>query len=316
MKTAQYALQKLLAALVTLFIVSLLTFFVFQILPGNPATIILGVDADPLQVEALSKELGLHLPPAQRYLGWVAGLFSGNLGNSLRYQTSVGELIAGRLPVTASLTALALLFSVALVIPISIYLAKNNNKPLPTAISSLLQLGIAVPSFWLSILLIFLFAVQLRLFPSGDFVPYSKSVFGALRSLVLPAMAISFGTTAVVIRYLKNMLLDQMGMDYVRTARSKGLSKSETLYRHVLKNALLPTITILGMIVVEVLGGSIIVENVFNLPGIGRLIITGVGNRDFPLMQGLVFYLAFTVVTINFLVELLYSAIDPRLRAQ
>ena len=314
MKTAFFLLKKLGAALVTLFLISVLTFCVFQILPGNPAHIILGVDADPLQVEALSKEMGLNLPLQQRYVNWVVGLFSGDLGNSLRYQTPVAQLIADSLPVTVSLTATALLITVVLVVPLSIYLAKNNNRALPTAISALLQLGVAVPSFWLSILLVLVFAVTLRWLPSGDFVPFTTSIAGALRSLVLPAVAISVGTTAVVIRYLKNTLLDQMGMDYVRTARSKGLAQNEVLYRHVLKNALLPTVTILGMIVVEVLGGSIIVENVFNLPGIGRLIITGVGNRDFPLVQGLVFYLALTVVVINFLVELLYSAIDPRIR--
>ena len=316
MKTAFFVLKKLGAALATLFLISVLTFCVFQILPGNPAHIILGVDADPLQVEALSKEMGLNLPLQQRYVNWVVGLFSGDLGNSLRYQTPVAQLIADSLPVTVSLTAMALLITVVLVVPLSIYLAKNNNRALPTAISALLQLGVAVPSFWLSILLVLVFAVTLRWLPSGDFVPFTTSITGALRSLVLPAVAISVGTTAVVIRYLKNTLLDQMGMDYVRTARSKGLAQNEVLYRHVLKNALLPTVTILGMIVVEVLGGSIIVENVFNLPGIGRLIITGVGNRDFPLVQGLVFYLAFTVVVINFLVELLYSAIDPRIRVR
>lgn len=316
MKTAFFVLKKLGAALATLFLISVLTFCVFQILPGNPAHIILGVDADPLQVEALSKEMGLNLSLQQRYINWVVGLFSGDLGNSLRYQTPVAQLIADSLPVTVSLTAMALLITVVLVVPLSVYLAKNNNRALPTAISALLQLGVAVPSFWLSILLVLIFAVTLRWLPSGDFVPFTTSITGALRSLVLPAVAISVGTTAVVIRYLKNTLLDQMGMDYVRTARSKGLAQNEVLYRHVLKNALLPTVTILGMIVVEVLGGSIIVENVFNLPGIGRLIITGVGNRDFPLVQGLVFYLAFTVVVINFLVELLYSAIDPRIRVR
>lgn len=314
MRTVFYLLKKLLTAAITLFIISLLTFCVFQILPGNPAAIILGVDADPLQVQALTKNLGLDLPLQQRYLHWVAGLFSGNLGDSLRYQVPVGELIHGALPVTASLTVLALLITVLLVVPISIYLAKNNNKRLPTFISSLMQVGIAVPSFWLSILLILLFSVTLRWFPSGDFVPFSESFFGALHSLILPAVSISIGTTAVVIRYLKNTLLDQMSMDYVRTARSKGLTKNAVLYRHVLKNALLPTLTILGMIAVEVLGGSIIVENVFNLPGIGSLITSGVGNRDFPLVQGLVFYLAFTVVTINFVIDLLYSVIDPRIR--
>lgn len=314
MRTLFYLLKKLFTAAVTLLIISLLMFFVFQMLPGNPAYIILGVDADPLQVQALSQELGLGLPIQQRYFSWIIGLFRGNLGESLRYQVPVTELIRGGLPVTVSLTALSLLITLMLVVPISIYLAKNNNKKLPTLISALLQLGIAVPSFWLSILLILAFSVTLRWFPSGNFIPFAKSFWGACRSLVLPAVSISIGTTAVVIRYLKNTLLDQMNMDYARTARSKGLTQSAVLYRHVLKNALLPTITILGMIAVDVLGGSIIVENVFNLPGIGRLMISGVGNRDFPLVQGLVFYLAFTVVAINFLIDVLYSVIDPRIR--
>lgn len=314
MRTLLYLLKKLLTALVTLFIISLLTFCVFQLLPGDPAHIILGVDADPLQVQALTKALGLDLPMHQRYINWVAGLFSGNLGQSLRYQVPVEELIHDALPVTVSLTFFSLLITVLLVVPISVYLAKNNNKRFPTFISSLMQIGIAVPSFWLSMLLVLLFSVTLRWFPSGDFIPFTKSFWGAVRSLVLPALSISIGTTAVVIRYLKSTLLDQMNMDYVRTARSKGLTKNAALYRHVLKNALLPAITILGMIAVEVLGGSIIVENVFNLPGIGSLIISGVGNRDFPLVQGLVFYLAFTVVSINFIIDLLYSVIDPRIR--
>ncbi|SHH96935.1 peptide/nickel transport system permease protein [Sporobacter termitidis DSM 10068] len=314
MRTAAYLIKKLLSASVTLAIISLLIFGVFQLLPGNPATIILGVDADPLQVQALSEELGLDAPPLQRYARWVAGLFSGDLGRSVRYQVPVIELIRQSLPVTASLAALSLLVTVALSVPVSIYLAKNNNKKLPTFISALMQVGIAVPSFWLAILLVMVFAVVLRWLPSGDFVPFSQSVSGALRSLILPAAAISIGTTAVVIRYLKNTMLDQLSMDYVRTARSKGLGKNKVLYRHVLKNALLPAITMLGMIAVDVLGGSIIVENVFNLPGIGRLIISGVGNRDFPLVQGLVFYLALTVVVVNFVVDLLYAAVDPRIR--
>ncbi len=314
MRAAFYLLKKLSSAAVTLFAISLLTFFAFQILPGDPAAIILGVDADPLQVQALSKQMGLDLPIQQRYFNWVGGLFSGNLGVSLRYQVPVMELIRDALPVTAGLTVLSLLITVVLVVPVSVYLAKNNNKKLATALSAVMQVGIAVPSFWLSILLILVFSVALRWLPSGDFIPFSQSFWGAVRSLVLPALSISIGTTAVVIRYLKNTLLDQMNMDYVRTARSKGLTRNAVLYRHVLKNALLPTVTILGMIAVEVLGGSIIIENVFNLPGIGRLLISGVGNRDFPLVQGLVFYLALTVVAINFLVDLLYAAIDPRIR--
>lgn len=314
MKTIAYLLRKLVSVCITLVIISLLTFAVFQILPGNPVDIILGVDADPLQVQALTEKLGMDLPLGQRYLSWVAGLVSGNLGESVRYQVPVMELMQRNLPVTVSLTVLSLLMTVLIVIPVSVYLAKNNNKRLPTFISALTQLGVAIPSFWLAVLLILVFSVGLHWFPSGDFIPFSESVFGAVHSLVLPAVAISVGTSAVVIRYLKNTLLDQMSMDYVRTARSKGLTKNKVLYRHVLKNALLPAITILGMIAVDVLGGSIIVENVFNLPGIGRLITSGVGNRDFPLVQGLVFYLAFTVVVINLVVDLLYTVVDPRIR--
>jgi peptide/nickel transport system permease protein len=316
MKTLVYILKKLCSALITLIIISILTFLVFQILPGNPIDIILGVDADPLQADALKKELGLDLPLWQQYIRWVSGLLHGDMGNSLRYQLPVGSMILKCLPVTVSLTLLSLLITIIVVIPLSVYLAKNNDKPISTLISSITQLGVAIPSFWLAIILILLFAVTLKWFPSGNFVQFSDSVSGAVRSLILPAVSISIGTSAVVIRYLKNTLLDQMNMDYVRTARSKGLSKKTVLYKHVLKNALLPTITILGMITVDVLGGSIIIENVYNLPGIGSLITSGVGNRDFPLVQGLVFYLALTVVVINFVVDILYTVVDPRIRLQ
>ena len=202
------------------------------------------------------------------------------------------------------------------VIPIAIFLAKNNNKKSALCLSFLTQIGVAVPSFWLGILLIMLFAVTLQILPSGDFIPFSEDPLGCIRSLILPSVAIAIGTSAVVIRYLKNTLLDQMNLDYVRTARSKGATQKRVLYGHVLKNALLPTITILGMTVVDVLGGSIIVENVFNLPGIGHLVTSGVGNRDFPLVQGLVFYLAFMVIVINLVVDLLYMAVDPRIRLE
>lgn len=300
----------------TLFVISLLTFGVFQILPGNPVDVILGVDADPLQAQALEKQLGLDLPLGERYVNWIGDLFRGDLGDSIRYQVPVGDLLKSSLPVTISLTVFSLLITVVTVIPIAIFLAKNNNKKSALFLSFLTQIGVAVPSFWLGILLIMLFAVTLQVLPSGDFIPFSEDPPGCIRSLILPSVAIAIGTSAVVIRYLKNTLLDQMNLDYVRTARSKGATQKRVLYRHVLKNALLPTITILGMTVVDVLGGSIIVENVFNLPGIGHLITSGVGNRDFPLVQGLVFYLAFMVIVINLVVDLLYMAVDPRIRLE
>lgn len=312
----KYVLKKIVTMVCTLFVISLLTFGVFQILPGNPVDVILGVDADPLQAQALEKQLGLDLPLGERYVNWIGDLFKGDLGDSIRYQVPVGDLLKSSLPVTISLTVFSLLITVVTVIPIAIFLAKNNNKKSALFLSFLTQIGVAVPSFWLGILLIMLFAVTLQILPSGDFIPFAEDPLGCIRSLILPSVAIAIGTSAVVIRYLKNTLLDQMNLDYVRTARSKGATQKRVLYRHVLKNALLPTITILGMTVVDVLGGSIIVENVFNLPGVGHLITSGVGNRDFPLVQGLVFYLAFMVIVINLVVDLLYTAVDPRIRLE
>lgn len=312
----KYVLKKIVTMVCTLFVISLLTFGVFQILPGNPVDVILGVDADPLQAQALEKQLGLDLPLGERYVNWIGDLFRGDLGDSIRYQVPVGDLLKSSLPVTISLTVFSLLITVVTVIPIAIFLAKNNNKKSALCLSFLTQIGVAVPSFWLGILLILLFAVTLQILPSGDFIPFMEDPLGCIRYLILPSVAIAIGTSAVVIRYLKNTLLDQMNLDYVRTARSKGATQKRVLYRHVLKNALLPTITILGMTVVDVLGGSIIVENVFNLPGIGHLITSGVGNRDFPLVQGLVFYLAFMVIVINLVVDLLYMAVDPRIRLE
>ena len=309
-----YAVRKAGTFVITLVLVSILTFGVFQILPGDPVDIILGVEADPMQAAALTKELGLDKPIMERYFDWVFGAVRGDLGNSIRYQVPVGDLLKSSLPVTASLAVLSILLTILISVPAAVFLAKNHRKNSAMVLSSVTQFGIAVPSFWIGILLIMLFAVQFHILPSGDYTPFSENPIEWLKSLILPACSIAVGTTATIIRYLKNTILDQMGFDYVRTARSKGMTQKQVLFKHVLKNALLPAITILGMMIVDVLGGSVIVENVFNLPGIGHLLTSGVGNRDFPLVQGLVFYLAITVLVINLLVDFLYTVVDPRIR--
>lgn len=310
----RYALRKVVTFLITLFIVSLLTFGVFQVLPGNPVEIMLGVDADPLQVQHLTEELQLDKPMAERYLSWVGGALTGDLGESVRYQVPVGDLLKSSLPVTVSLALLSIGITVLVVVPVSIYIARNSNKKRGVLLSAFTQLGVSIPSFWLGILLIFIFSVTLNLLPSGDYIPFSQSPSGFLQSMILPSLAISVGTSATIIRYLKNTLLDEMHLEYVKTARSKGLTLNQALYRHVLKNALVPALTILGMLVVDVLGGSVIIENIFNLPGIGRLLTSGVGNRDFPLVQGVVFYLAITVLLVNLVIDIIYTVIDPRIR--
>ncbi|MDC7126574.1 MAG: ABC transporter permease [Spirochaetales bacterium] len=310
----KYALKKIVTIASTLLVISLLTFGVFQILPGNPVDIILGVDADPLQVKALTQQLGLDLPLGQRYISWITGILKGDMGNSIRYQVPVEQLLKQSLPVTISLTLMSMLITLIVVVPVSIFLAKHNNKKVGVLISFIMQIGIAIPSFWVGILLVMFFSVTLHWLPSGDYSPLSQGFLNYIRSLLLPSLSIAIGSSAVVIRYLKTTILDNMNMDYVRTARSKGVARNKVLYKHVLRNALLPTITILGMLIVNALGGSIIVENVFNLPGTGHLVITGVANRDFPLVQSVVFYLAATVVFINLITDLLYAIIDPRIR--
>ncbi len=301
---------------ITLVAVSLLTFIAFSLLGGDPIQIILGVDADPLQVEALTKELGLDKPLYIRYFDWITGLLRGDLGTSYRYQIPVTELIANRIPTTLSIAIVSFTLTIAIVIPVGIFLALNHDKKITVIFSGLSQLGVSIPTFWMGIILILFFAVTLRILPPGDFTPIEEGFFEWLKSLILPSISIAIGTSAVVIRYLKNSLLDQSLMDYVRTAKSKGLSKNQTMYKHILKNALLPVITILGMVVVDVLGGSVLIENVFNMPGIGSLIVSSVASRDLPVIQSLVFYLSVIVVLVNFLVDIIYRFVDPRIRVK
>lgn len=310
----RFYLRKLLTFLSTLLLVSVITFLVFQVLPGDPAQIILGVDADPNQLAALHKEMGLDRPATERYLSWIGNTATGEFGDSLRYQRPIADIIAERLPVTLSLAVLSLGMTIVIALPLGIYITRQDGK-FPALITSVLtQLGVSIPSFWMSFILILLFSVTFRLFPTYGYIPWSEDPLGALRSLFLPSLALAIPGIAVVIRYLRNTLLDQYRMDYVRTARSKGLRGRAIMYRHILRNGLIPVITIMGLLIVDTLGGSIVVENVFSLPGLGNLLITSIGTRDLPLVQTLVLYIAVIVVVINLLVDILYRIIDPRIR--
>lgn len=309
-----YYLRKLGGFLATLLLVSLVTFAVFQILPGDPAEVILGVDADPVQLRQLREELGTDQPLPLRYWNWIAGVLRGDLGSSYRYHQPVAELIAGGLSVTVALALFSLLLTALIGLPTGVWLAHHGKRACAAPVSFLSQLGLSVPAFCVSIVLIEIFSVGLNWLPSMGFVPWTRDPLGCLRSLLLPALAIAFGSSAVLIRYVRVSVSSQEERDYVRTARSKGVPAGEILRGHVLRNSLIPVLTIFGMIVTDVLGGSIIIENVFSLPGIGRLISTSISTRDLPLIQGLTLYLAGIVVTCNFAVDLLYSAVDPRIR--
>lgn len=307
-------LRKLLGLVLTLLLVSLVTFAVFQILPGDPATVILGVDADPVQLERLREQMGVNDPLPQRFASWLLGVLRGDLGTSYRYSQPVSELIANGLSVTLSLSLLSLLFTVLIGLPAGIFLAQHKKKITAAPVSFLVQLGLSTPTFCVSILLISLFSVKLRWLPSFGYVPFAQDPLGWLRSLLLPSLSTAFGTSAVLCRYVQAGILQQEREDYVRTAKSKGVPQSAILRRHVLRNALIPVLTIFGMLAADVLGGSIIVETVFSLPGIGKLIAASIATRDLPLIQGLVLYLAAAVAVCNFAVDVLYTVIDPRIR--
>lgn len=310
----KHVLYKLSTFFLTILLVSVIIFFIFQIMPGNPAHIILGIDADEQQISQLEEKLGLNEPLMERYFDWIKGIFQGSLGDSLKYQTPVIDILQDRIPVTASLAVISLILTVVIGIPLGIFIARSDGKWYSVVLSIFTQLGIAIPSFWFGFLLILVFAVVLRWFPTFGYIPWSDDFWGALRSFILPSMAIAFSNIAVVIRYLRNTILDQSKMDYVRTATCKGLGEWTIMYYHILRNALIPVLTIMGMIIADTIGGSIIIENVFALPGLGNLLIQSITSRDFPLIQSMVMYIAIMVILINFIVDLLYRAVDPRIR--
>ena len=310
----KYYLRKVLGFVVTLFLVSLITFLVFQILPGDPAVVILGVEADPVQIAALQETLHLDKPVVERYVSWITGALQGDLGISFRYQKPVSTIIADCFSVTALIAVFTLVLTICIGLPIGIWLAKQDKSRYIVPFSLLSQLGLSIPSFCMGILLISIFTVKLGWFPSMGFTPWSQNPIACIKGLFLPSLSLALGTSAVLIRYLRSSIVSEQKQDYVRTARSKGLDENSVLQRHVLRNSLIPVITVFGMLVTDVLGGSIIIENVFSLPGIGKLISTSIATRDLPLIQGLVLYLACIVVVCNFCVDILYSLIDPRIR--
>ena len=310
----RYYIRKAAGLLVTVILVSAITFAVFQILPGNPAYIILGVDADPRQVEQLEKSMGLDKPMAARYLSWVAGALHGDLGVSYRYGLPVSGLLSDAFRVTGSLALVTMVLTVLIGIPIGVWLSGHSRKAYSLPVSMVSQVSISIPSFCMGIFLIHVFSVRLGILPSIGYTSLSEGFVPWLRSLLLPSLSLALGSAAILIRYVRVSISNQLKQDYVRTAYSKGLKKNGVMYRHVLRNSLIPVITIFGMTAADILGGSIIIENVFSMPGIGRLISVSITSRDLPLLQGLTLYLAMIVVFCNFLVDIVYSFVDPRIR--
>lgn len=310
----KYALRKAGALIATLILVSLITFLAFNVIPGDPASAMLGTQATPEQLSSLRAQLGLNVPLPLRYLHWLTDFVRGNLGTSVKYSMPVRDLILQRLPVTLWLTLISLILIVVIAVPIGILTSKIKSPVFRALSTAADQIIMAIPPFFLGMLLILIFGVILRIFTPGHYIDYHEDPAGFFGYLILPALAIALPRAAMVIRFLRNSLSEQLKSDYVRTARSKGVDPNALLYRHVLKNALIPVVALFGMIVAEILAGSIIVEQVFGLPGIGRLLISSITSRDFPLIQSMVVCLAFIVVSVNFLTDLAFRVIDPRIR--
>lgn len=309
-----FLLKRFATFVATLIGASLVVFLVLEILPGDAAQTMMGAEAPPEAVEALRVKLGLDRPPVERYFDWVGGLLTGQFGISYTYGVPVGELIAARLALTIPLALLAMSLATAIALGFGVFAAARHNKIGDVAVMGFSQLGIAIPNFWFAILLILLFAVHLQWFAAGGFAGWEGGLWPGLRSLILPAVALAVVQGAILARITRSAVLEVLREDYVRTARAKGLSRRATLWGHVLRNAMIPVITIMGLQFANLLAGTVVVENVFYLPGLGRLIFQAIANRDLVVVRDVVLLLAAMVVVVNFAVDLLYAAIDPRLK--
>lgn len=315
----KYFIKKILTLIMTLFLVSVAAFLAFQIIPGDVVTSILGTEATPEREEQLREELGLNKPPVVRYFSWAGGVLKGDFGNSYRYSKNmnemmpVSELIGDKLPVTLWLAAVALVLIVAVSIPLGVLWARSSNRVLDAALGVITQITMAIPSFFLGILVTYLFGILLKWFAPGGYVSYKEDFGRFLGYLLFPALSIALPKIAMTARFLRNSMLTEMKADYVRTAYSKGCTKRRVMYGHVLRNAMMPVTTFLGMIIAEIVAGSIVIEQVFGLPGIGRLLISSINTRDFPVVEILILYITFVVIFVYFLVDILYRVIDPRI---
>ncbi len=310
----KYAVRRLAVLLVTMVIVSFLTFAAFDMISGNTAEVMLGTEATEESVAALEHELGLDRPLLVRWGSWLAGFFTGDLGISTSYMQPVSQLTAPKLAVTLCLSLMSFVLIVAVSIPLGIWSARVSNRFLDGALTAFNQLCMAVPPFFTGILLSWIFSIILHWFVHGSFPDMASDPWGALRYLFFAAVSIAIPRIAMTVRMLRSSVREEMGRDYVRTAISRGSDRTGVLYRHVLKNALVPVVTLLGQTMAEIVAGSIVVEQVFAIPGLGRLLVASISNRDYPVVQAIVVILAFWVVLAGTAADIANQQIDPRLR--
>jgi peptide/nickel transport system permease protein len=311
-----FLLNRLISLLLSLLAASIVIFFVLEVVPGDPAAFMLGLNASPDTVEALRNQLGLNAPPLERYFTWLFGLFRGEFGISYTYKVPVAELVGDRLWISLPLAIYALTLSTLIAFPVGILAAARRNSAADVSIMGITQLGVAIPNFWFAMLLVLAFSITLRWFSAGGFPGWDAGFYEGMKALTLPAIALALPQASILARVMRSALLDTLGEDYIRSARAKGLTRSQTLWRHALRNALIPVLTIIGLQFSFLLAGAIIIENVFFLPGLGRLVFQGITQRDLIVVKSVVMILVFAVILVTFIVDLTYALVDPRLRRQ
>jgi peptide/nickel transport system permease protein len=311
---ALHILTRLAWLVVSLFLASILVFTVVNILPGDVAVVILGTSATDEAVQQLRAQLGLDQPGWQRYLEWIGGMLHSDFGTSQLSHSEVGPLIVQKLTVSGPLAIAAAIIALAIAVPLGVLAGVHYRDVSGAAISALSLVGIAVPAFWAGLLLVTIFAIELKWLPAGGFVEWSDDPLGAARSLLLPALALGLVQGAVLTRYVRSAIVDVQREDFIRTARAKGLSRWQALRYHGFRFAAIPVVTILGIQLTSLLVGAIVIENVFVLPGLGRLLFQSVGNRDLIVVEDLVMLVTAVVLIVNFLVDLSYRLLDPRIR--
>ena len=312
----KYVVRKILTMILTLLAVTFFVFLSFHVISGDPASSMLGTEATPQKVAALREELGLNDPVLVQYGRWAAGLLHGDMGTSYSYRMPVTGMVANKIPVTITLTLMAFVLMVVISIPLGIYTAKHEGGVVDRIIYIINQIIMAIPPFFSGILITLIFGRIFKLFTPGGYVSYEKNFAGFVGYLFFPAVAIALPKAAMAVKLLRSSVIKEAKLDYVRTAYSRGNRTNDVLYKHVLKNALIPVVTFLGMALADMIAGSIIIEQVFSIPGLGRILLTSISNRDYPVVMAVIVCIAVLVLVVNMAVDLIYGLIDPRITAE
>ena len=312
----RFVIKRLISLLVSLAVASGVIFLFVEVVPGDPAAYMLGLNAQEDTLAALREQLGLNGTLLERYFAWVGGMLTGDFGTSYTYRTPVSEMIGERMWISLPLAIYALTLSTLIAFPAGIWAASKRGSLADVLLMGFTQLGVAIPNFWFAMLMVLFFAINLRWFSAGGFAGWDAGFGAAVKSLTLPAIALALPQASILARVMRSSLLDTLGEDYIRTARAKGLSRRQALWRHALRNALIPVLTIIGLQFSFLLAGAIIIENVFYLPGLGRLVFQSIAARDLIVVESVVMLLVFAVILVNFLVDVAYALVDPRLRVR